>query len=149
MRRFSFRMQRILNIKQSMEELRKNEFGLANRKLLEEKVKEEKINENIGSYQKMFADLTKKKISPIYLYSHSRYQSFLLAELDRKREDIKQSQNELEKQREKLNQAIKERKTLEKLKEKNFENYKFEFEKEDQKEIDESTSQLYNYYKER
>ena len=142
-------MQRLLNIKQSIEELRKNEFGLANRKLQEEKENEVKINQNIGAYQKMFADLTKKKINPIYLYNHSRYQSFLLAELDKKREDIKQCQNELEKRREILNKAMKERKIFEKLKEKNFENYKFEFEKEDQKEIDESTSQLYNYFREK
>lgn len=148
MRRFSFKLQRLLNIKNSLEELRKNEFRAANQKLAEEIDNEKKIGENINSYQKMFADLTKKKVSPIYLYNHSRYQSFLITDLERQRDEVKKCRDVLEKQREKLNRAIKERKTFETLKDKKFEDYKFEFEKEEQKELDESTSQLFNYFKE-
>lgn len=148
MKRFSFKLQRLLNIKNSLEELRKNEFRTANQKLVEEINNENRIDKTIKSYQKMFGDLTKKKISPIYLYNHSLYQSFLITDLERQRDEVKKCRDELEKQREKLNQAIKERKTFERLKDKKFEDYKFEFEKEEQKELDESTSQLFNYFKE-
>jgi len=56
---------------------------------------------------------------------------------------IKQREKEVEVAREHLNEAMKERKTYEKLREKAFDEFKVEENKKEQKEIDELVSYRY------
>jgi len=132
-----------------MEELRKNEFQVANRNLLEEIETRKEIEKNIVGYQKMFKNITKSRVSPRVLTSYSSYLNWLISELDEQKKKVTKCKEILEKQRDKLNEAIIDRKIYEKLKNNSFEEYKMDVDREEQNDLDETTSQLFNYFREK
>ena len=118
MARFIFSMQNILNMKEKLEEQAKNNFAQANRSL-QEALK-------VGQIRRREDDV---EIFRMYLR-----QQILV---------VKQKEKEVEVAREHLNEAMKERKTFEKLKEKAFEKFVAEENQKEQKEVDELVSYRY------
>lgn len=143
MARFIFSMQNILNMKEKLEEQAKNQYSQANMRLQEAMAEQEALELRLANEKKKL----QKDISS----------SLNIGEI-RRREDaveiirmyvrqqmlvVKQCEKEVEVARQHLNEAMKERKTFEKLREKAFEKFRIEENLREQKEVDELVSYRY------
>jgi len=142
--KFKFKFESLLKIKQQLENQKKAEYGKALQVLEElknvKKGKEEEQKLNIkNANEKASGSLSVKA-----MVEFQNYTTFL----DNKIKEIQKSINVEEKnvdiKREELVVAVKERKTLEKLKEKALEDYKKEELKEEQLRVDEINSYKYS-----
>lgn len=140
MAKFIFKMESILSIKYKLEDQAKAEYGLEIAKLREEERKLEVLIAKKEAYQDALTKAVQDAliIREIKILENSvenakyniNVQKFV----------IKQQQQRVDQAREKLDNAMKERKTFEKLKEKAFEQFKLEIEAQERKEIDELVS---------
>lgn len=140
MAKFVFKMESILSIKYKLEDQAKAEYGLEIAKLREEERKLEVLIAKKEAYQDALTKAVQDAliIREIKILENSvenakyniNVQKFV----------IKQQQQRVDQAREKLDNAMKERKTFEKLKEKAFEQFKLEIEAQERKEIDELVS---------
>ncbi|WP_250278418.1 flagellar export protein FliJ [[Clostridium] colinum] len=144
MAKFIFNMQGLLNIKEKLEEQTKTEYGKALNKLEEEKSillnLENKKQENILSFKQSI----NTSVKPSYINSINQYVSFIDKKMEQQMENINKAKDIVEEKRLALLDAMKERKVLEALKEKEKENYFKEEIKKEQKVIDEIVSYKYN-----
>lgn len=166
MAKFIFKMQSILDIKFRLEDQAKTAYGEARARLN----KEEEILEKLEDKKSYYEERTRSLIS--YSEEKEKKDQIVFDEKDTmvispklnikdiitcengietikyhikvQKIRIKQAEHELETAREKLNKAMIERKTYEKLKENAFEDFKKEIEAEEQKEIDELVSFKFN-----
>lgn len=140
MAKFIFKMQSILSIKEKLEDQAKAEYGLEAAKLREEEKKLEVLIAKKEAYQERLKGAVQDTLNVREIkdlencVEHAKYtinvQKFV----------IKQQQERVDRAREKLDNAMKEKKTYEKLKEKAFEQFKIEIEAQERKEIDELVS---------
>ena len=140
MAKFIFKMESILSIKYKLEDQAKAEYGMEVAKLREEERKLEVLIAKKEAYQDALTKAVQDAlvIREIKVLENSvenakyniNVQKFV----------IKQQQQRVDQAREKLDNAMKERKTYEKLKEKAFEQFKMEIEAQERKEIDELVS---------
>ena len=140
MTKFIFKMESILSIKYKLEDQAKAEYGMEVAKLREEERKLEVLIAKKDAYQDALTKAVQDAlvIREIKVLENSvenakyniNVQKFV----------IKQQQQRVDQAREKLDNAMKERKTYEKLKEKAFEQFKMEIEAQERKEIDELVS---------
>lgn len=144
MAKFIFNMQSLLNIKEKLEDKSKTEYGKALNKLEEEKnillSLENKKRENILSFKQSIS----LSVKPNYIDSINKYISFIDKKIEEQQENIDKAKKFVEEKRLQLLEAIKQRKVLEALKEKEKENYFKEELKREQKVIDEIVSYKYN-----
>ncbi|OHD11077.1 MAG: flagellar export protein FliJ [Spirochaetes bacterium GWD1_27_9] len=139
MKKFSFKLEKLLKIKEHKEILAEEAYA----KVLQEKVNFEMENRNMEDA--IFSNLETnfnsfKDGDTIDFHNISMYERYLTA-LELKIEDNEIKKQELEpklqKLKENLIQATKEKKTMEKLKEKELSNYKNEKKKHENKIMDE------------
>ena len=140
MAKFIFKMESILSIKYKLEDQAKAEYGMEVAKLREEERKLEVLIAKKEAYQDALTKAVQDAlvIREIKVLENSvenakyniNVQKFV----------IKQQQQRVDQAREKLDNAMKERKTYEKLKEKAFKQFKMEIEAQERKEIDELVS---------
>lgn len=140
MAKFVFKMESILSIKYKLEDQAKAEYGMEIAKLREEERKLEVLIAKKEAYQDALTQAVQDAlvIREIKVLENSvenakyniNVQKFV----------IKHQQQRVDQAREKLDNAMKERKTFEKLKEKAFEQFKLEIEAQERKEIDELVS---------
>lgn len=144
MKKFKYSLQNILNVKYRLEEQAKGEFATAQAKLNEEVAKLELIYKQMHDYE----DELKRLIS-----GRLDFKEILFTEnaIEAKKNEAKEQKKRvvaanrvLEQARAKLNEVMIERKTHEKLREKAFEEYMAEFNKEEARETDELVSYRYN-----
>ena len=166
MARFIFSMQNILNMKEKLEEQAKNNFAQANRSLQERRPHERRARQLsariVRPRRSHEALLMQKQCENRLEAGKQTLKEAMLENLKvgqiRRREDdveifrmylrqqilvVKQKEKEVEVAREHLNEAMKERKTFEKLKEKAFEKFVAEENQKEQKEVDELVSYRY------
>ncbi len=144
MAKFIYKMENILGIKYKMEDQAKTEYGHARRKLMTEEEKllylrnllEEYINRNKESRMKK---LDIKKLREYTEAAESVKKDIKLQELA-----VKKAEQQVELARQKLNLAMLERKTHEKLKENAKEVFFMELASGERKEVDELVSFKYN-----
>jgi len=143
MARFRYSMQNILNIKEKMETQAKQRFGEAKRNLdLEEEALErlfllkEEIEENARKV--LMGELDVHEIEDSQM-SRIICDEKIAAQKVR----VSEAENELEKARNELEEAVKERKTHEKLKERQFDEFVREENRAESKVIDELTTYTY------
>lgn len=139
MARFKFRLDILLRLAQNKEEEAKKELASWQKQLLEAQEKLQKILMEITS--SLNEKSAKRNINEILLYE---------AYLESLRNQQKKTENEIEyftvernKAIIKLQETIKERKILEKLKEKKLEQYIFDENQKEQKEADEIGSKIF------
>lgn len=136
-------MESLLNLKLSLENKKKEELGHAITLLKLEKDKlfqlENKRNNVIDLYKKG----SKDKIFVLELKNYNNYLLFIKKTIEEQLLIIKKAEINVEQKREEFINATKERKILDKLKEKHYENYLYEVKQEEQKIVDEIVS--YNY----
>ncbi len=144
MAKFIFKMQSLLSIKEKLEDKSKTEYGKALNKLEEEKnillSLENKKQENIAMFKQSIAT----GVRPNYIDNINKYISFIDKKIQEQQENINKAKEIVEEKRLELLEAMKQRKVLEALKEKEKENYFKEELNKEQKIIDEIVSYKYN-----
>lgn len=143
MARFIFPLQNILDIKGKLEEQEKNQYSQANLRLQEALAEREMLERRLEcEKEKLQEDITaslnireiRRREENIEILRMYVQQQILV---------VRQREKEVEVARQRLNEAMKERKTFDKLREHAFEKFCIEENLREQKEIDELVSYRY------
>ncbi len=140
MARFRYRMQNILNVKEKLETQAKNEFAIAAAKEREE---EEKLNALMARRDEKEAELKALVGTDLDVRAIKEAEDGLEVikyYVTMQRLNLAAARQELEVARDKLTAAMQDRKTHEKLKEKQFDQFRAEEAAKESKEIDELVS---------
>lgn len=137
---FKFRLQTLLKLKEQFEKNAKNELGVAIMKLEEEKSKLRVIEDNIDITTNDFKEACSGVIRPEKIKELKTYLEHLQHERDKQKENVKRQQKNVDIIRERLVEIMRERKVLENLKEKDFQEYLKEEAKKEQQQVDELVS---------
>lgn len=143
MAKFTFRLESVLNLKRRLEEQQRNAFAEARRRLSDE---EEKLNELYGRlsfYEEEGRGMRQKALNVRDIIDNETAISRMKDYIVEQKEVIKRYEALLEEERVKLVEAIKERKTFEKLRENAFEEYLIEEKREEALINDEHNSFVY------
>lgn len=143
MARFRFPLQNILNMKEKLEEQAKNEYGQANARLLAEEKKLEQLNYRLEDARLQLKNVLVEVLSMTEIHKRENAVVILKGYVKQQQLVVKRCEKEVEIAREKLTEAMKERKIFEKLREKAFEEFIKEEGRREQKEVDELMSYRY------
>ena len=143
MAKFVFKLQNILDIKLKMESQAKTQFAAAVSKLREEEEKYDMLVKKRQGYEEEYRAAIAGTLNVTTL-------NMLKSGIDKTKNDmkaqlvnIKVANKNLDAARERLDNAIKERKIYEKFKENAFEQFKHDLNEQEKKEIDELVSFQY------
>ena len=140
MAKFIYRMQNILDIKLKMEDQAKASFAEANKELLIQEEKLEGLIRRREEYELEGQRLRLEKLNVIKLKDNSRALQVMKDMIKAQEMVVSIARDKVELARRKLQLAMQERKTQEKLKENAFEEFKHELNSEESKEVDELVS---------
>ena len=143
MAKFKYRMQNILDIKQKLEESAKMEFGEANRRVMEEEEKLSVIETRKREYEEEGGRLRSERLQVADIKNNARSISVLSDMKKEQESEVERAKVVQEQKRIKLQVAMQERKTQEKLYENAFEEFVREENARESKEVDELTSYVY------
>ena len=143
MARFRFPLQNILNMKEKLEEQAKNEYGQANARLLAEEKKLEQLNNRLEDARLQLKNVLVEVLSMTEIHKRENAVVILKGYVKQQQLVVKRCEKEVEIAREKLTEAMKERKIFVKLREKAFEEFIKEEGRREQKEVDELMSYRY------
>lgn len=144
MAKFVYRMENVLKLKEQIENQRQMEFIAAQNKVYEE---EEKMKELVNRYRQYLneqKEMATSKINVVKLRQLGEGIEVTKDLIKAAAVQVKVAKKNMEVSQNRLAEAVKERKIQEKLKEKAFESFKQELNKEEMKEIDEVISFNYN-----
>lgn len=144
MARFVFKLQPLLNVKLQMEDNLKNEMGRAVRKLEEQKGILHALEDEREAYAAEFSRKSGQGTTVERLKEYAVYISVLKQKSEYQKESVKLAKENVDKIREQLIDVVKQRETLEKLKEKKYEDFVKEQLKEENKLVDEIISFTHN-----
>ncbi|MFU0826621.1 MAG: Flagellar FliJ protein [Lachnoclostridium sp.] len=144
MAKFVYKMENILSIKYKMEDQAKTAYGAARMKLTEEEDKLMALNQKELFYQDKKRDLMQSKLNIFDIRKCEEAIDIVKHHINLQKQAVKKAEKQLESARLRLNVAMMERKTHEKLKEKAWDNFIAEYEAEQRKEVDELVSFKYN-----
>jgi len=143
MARFRYSLQSILDIKLKMETQAKQEFSIAKNRLDEEERKLALLFQRKKEYEDEARELLSGTLN-VRDMEEARNAILIMEEyILLQRHQVTIAQAKLEEAREKMTELMKERKTHESLKEKAFEEFLMEENKQESKSIDELTSYTY------
>ncbi len=145
MAKFRYRMQNILEIKEKLEEQEKIAYGIANRKLLEEQEKLQRLLIRKSDYESKLKELTSGSLDLLEIQTCKRAIDSMKVAIRDQMIAVHTAQRNLEIARKKLNDVRKDRKAHENLKEKAFDAFKEEILAEESKATDELVS--FSYHK--
>jgi flagellar export protein FliJ len=143
MAKFIFSMQNLLTMKEKLEEQEKNNYSQANLRLMEAEEELQRLQDRLLEAQ---AELRAEMASALNVRMIRRRENAveIIRMYVRQQELVViRCQKELEIARQRLNEAMKERKTYEKLRERAFEEFCLEENRKEQKEVDELVSYRY------
>lgn len=143
MAKFRYSMQSILNIKTKMETQAKQEFSAAKYTLDKEEEKLENLKKRKSDYEEEAHMLLQGTLKVRDIEDNKNAILMMDQYIAEQKRQVKKAQDELERAREKLAEVMKERKMHETLREKAFENFLQEENRQEGKSIDELTSYTY------
>lgn len=144
MAKFRYRMQNILDIKEKMENQAKTAYGMANAKLATEQQKLQDILIRRAGYESKARELVSGNLNVLEIRECRQAIDVMKSKQRSQMMNVHAVERNVELARKQLNEAMVERKTHEKLKEKAFEEFKQELLHEESKEIDELVSYTYH-----
>jgi flagellar protein FliJ len=144
MTKFVYQLENILNIKYKMEDQAKTAYGVARMKLTEEEEKLFRLKLKIVKYQDKIRILMQSRLKLLDIRMCEEAIEITKQHIKQQQIALKKAEQQLENARMRLNTAMLERKTHEKLKEKAFQSFCIEYESEQRKEVDELVSFKYN-----
>ena len=139
MAKFIFKLQTLLKVKIQMEDNLKNDLGKAIQKFEEEKAKLRRLEFEKSRYIMEFNEKS-RKTTVNNLIKFNNYISFLAVKILNQKENINLASRNVDKIREELIKIVKERKILDKLKEKKYGVFQKELLKDEQRLNDEIVS---------
>ena len=143
MARFRYKLQNILSIKEKMETQAKQRFAEAKRKLDLEEEALERLNRKREEIEKHAGEVLQGDLD-LHEIEDSQISRIICDQrIEEQKHRINRATLELEDARAELEDAVKERKTHEKLKEKQFDEFVREENRSESKSIDELTTYTY------
>lgn len=143
MARFIFSMQNILNMKEKLEDQAKNDFAHANLRLQEAIAEREALERRLDTEKQKLQQDVSAALDITRIRQRENAVEILRMYVRQQTLVVLQRQKEVEVAREHLNEAMKEKKTFEKLREKAFDAFLEEEKQREQKEVDELVSYRY------
>jgi len=142
MRRYSFRLEQVLKLREAHEEKTAREQARANEEY------QTSFNEFCEASNKLAsAQALDHLFDPFDLMNQTLYCHTAAVELSKKEEILARSQAKLEQCKKKLIQAMQDRSVIEKLKQRDRQNYNREMNLVDQRETDEIANRQFIYFK--
>lgn len=135
MMKFNFRMERVLNYKETIENHKKNQYGTAQQNLNNEEKKLDDINqykENLKNEK----NLSSIKTNAGNLAMYNNYINDITIEIKSQEKIVVEIKEKVEEAKEEMVHAVREKKIFEKLKENEYEKYLYEIQKQEEKEVD-------------
>lgn len=140
MAKFVFRLQSVLGVKQKVEDLKKNEFGKAVGLLARARQKKADMEQSKADCIDGLRNSIDKNIEPKDILLYNQYIDRLKHMIELQEAVIIKVEAYVEEKRAELVEAMRDRKTLETLKENDFEEFLEEEKKAEQKVVDEIVS---------
>ncbi len=140
MAKFFYKMQNILDIKEKLETQAKNDYAVANAALAEEEEKLAALNRRRDDYELRLKDAYNGTLDLKNITEYADAVEIIKYHIRLQEVNVEKAQKQVDITREKLQEAMQERKTHEKLKENAFEVFKQEVAASESKEIDELVS---------
>ncbi len=147
MAKFIYRMQNILNLDEKLEEQAKMEYATQQMVLNEEEEKEQQLKDRKKKYEDEARGLRKETLNVREMMENARAISIMGDMITEQHTVVEKEEEKLEVKRSALEEAMKDRKTQEKLKEKAFDDFKMELAMEESKQIDQLTSYTFGIKK--
>ena len=147
MAKFVYRMQNILNLDEKLEEQAKMEYATQQMVLNEEEEKEQHLKDRRTAYEEEARRLREENISVKDLIANANAIGVMGTLIEEQHKVVTKEEDKLEVKRSALEEAMKDRKTQEKLKEKAFDEFKMELVMEENKQIDQLTSYTFGIKK--
>lgn len=144
MKKFRYSMENLLQIKIKLEDQVKIAYGNARQRLQVEEEKLERLRHRADFYEKELRLLRSDRLDIFKIKQCEQAIEVMKMNIKQQTIVVKNAAHRLEVARIRLHDAMVERKTQERLKEKAFEEYLLEFEAEERKEVDELNSFLYS-----
>mgnify|MGYP004550785179 FL=1 len=148
MAKFYYRMQNILDIKYKLEEQAKQEFAQAQARYQQEQRKLFAIQKRREQYLDEMRRQASDRLNVLELERCNQAIEILDEQIRMQKEQVFRAMAEVDKARERLNDVMQERKTHEKLKEHQFEQFMKDLNTQEMKEIDELVSYQHSVPKE-
>ena len=143
MARFRYRMQNILNIREKQEEQQKSAFAMAQARLAEEEEKLEQLKRRRAVYVEKGNELRNEAVPAIDIIENNNAVAVMDEMIASQNSNVLRAGKQVELERQRLTEAIQERKIQERLREKAFEAFLREERAEEAKINDERTSFVY------
>lgn len=140
MAKFIFKLESILSIKTKLEDQAKAEYGMEVMRLREEEHKLSLLKKRKSSFEEQLFEALSDTLVVLVIKRLEDSVENLKYNIKLQLEAIKRQEERVAMARKKLDDAMKERKIYEKLKEKAFEEFKAEINAQEQKEIDQLVS---------
>lgn len=143
MAKFVFKMQSVLTVKEKLEDQAKQNYGAMLHHLQQEQEELEHRIKRESEYREEGRKLRESVLNITSLRENEAALKYMEQAILQQRHRVKKAESQVETARARLQEAMIERKTYEKLKEKAFEEFKKEVAKEENKETDELVSYVY------
>ncbi|OHD63996.1 MAG: flagellar export protein FliJ [Spirochaetes bacterium RBG_13_51_14] len=148
MKKFKFRLQTLLNIREAREREIQHELAAILRVQNREREKQEELRRRIEEQKTLFGDkLRRGAYSSSEAILFERFVDVSLRAIDTAEERIKSMEPQIQEVRKRLIEASRARKVVEKLKERKLAQHNYEVNKEINKEIDEMNQKLFQMRK--
>lgn len=136
-------MQNLLDMKEKLEEQAKNNYSQANLRLMEAEEELHRLENRLEEAQELLRMEMSDALNVRMIRNRENAVEILKTYVWQQQLVVIQRQRDVDLARQRLNEAMKERKTYEKLREKAFEEFKLEENRKEQKEVDELVSFRY------
>ena len=143
MARFRYKMQNILSIKEKMETQARQAFGDAKRNLDEKQADLDALYVKLDEIERHAVEVLKGNLNMHDIEDSQMSRIICNEQIAAQKVRVRKAQEALEAARSELEDAVKERKTHEKLKEKQFDEFVREENRSESKSIDELTTYTY------
>jgi len=137
MKRFNFRLQRVLDFKEQIEGQKRQSLADRLGELVEEKQTLIKLMSRKEQYLKKYASLFAGKLDVPSLKTTLSYIDRVKSQIIRQARTVVNAETQVEKARIEVGDAMRDRKKYEKLRERKHSEYAFQLNREEQKELDE------------
>jgi flagellar FliJ protein len=145
MKKFSFTLQRLLDMREAAETKIKNELMKVLGQQNKERIIQDEMRSTISRYEVQYSDRIKKGLfSTEEVLSLMRYTDVSRRAIIESQKRIEELQPEVDRIREILVAASRDKKVVEKLKDRKFEEFEYEFNREQSKENDDMNQKLYH-----
>jgi len=141
MKKYRFRLQRVLDIKEVIQQIRERELANAINVLESEQLVLDNHREKLQTYQDEIRG--RRRLSIFEMRFYSSYLTLLIFEIQRQINKISECEKEVEDKKKKLEWAYKERQAIENLKQRTREEYIRDFDKDQQIQGDEISLSKY------